>query len=127
MTHGALGILVGVSVWSFLWFSLNKLLPWIFSGQFKPDGTTDHFVINLIIVLLSFDFSFIAGYINATITRAHKKRFAFIQGIIQLIIGIFIQRRYWGIVPLWFHVSFLSFIIPAVVAGAVYKVISKKG
>jgi len=54
-------------------------------------------------------------------------RFAFIQGIIQLIIGIFIQRRIWSLVPLWFHVSFLSFIIPAVVAGAVYKVISKKG
>jgi len=121
MIRGILGVITGCVIWSALWCFLNWIFPVIFPRQFNVNGTTDNFVLNLIIVLLSFDFSFISGYINAIIAKVHQLRFALIQGILQLAIGIYVQKQYWDIMPLWFHITFLLFIIPGIFIGALYQ------
>lgn len=126
MIRGLLGVIAGIAVWALLWTGLNKLLPFFFSRQFGPDGTSDNFIINLIIVLVSFDFSFFSGYINAIIAKVQEFRYAFVQAVIQLAIGIYVQRQYWDLQPLWFHLSFLAFIGPAIFAGATYRMASQQ-
>lgn len=120
MSRAVLGVLAGLLLWSVLWFSLNWILPVIVPSQFRADGTSDNFVLNLIIVLLSFDFSFISGYINAIIARVHQLRAVFIQGVIQLSVGVYVQQQYWDFAPLWFHLTFLGLMIPGLLAGALY-------
>jgi hypothetical protein len=121
MRRGILGVVGGLGVWSCLWFGMHLALPWLFPKQFNPDGSTEHFVINLLVVLLSFDFSFISGYVNAIIAKNHLKRFALWQAAVQFTIAAGTQAMNWPSRPVWFHAAFLGFIFPAVMAGALYK------
>jgi len=121
MRRGLLGVICGLAVWASLWYSLHWALPGFFPKQFSPDGSTDSAVLSLIIVLLSFDFSFFSGYINAIIAKNYPLQYAALQGTIQLALGAYVQFVHWDINPLWFHIAFLSFIFPAVMAGALYR------
>jgi hypothetical protein len=38
-------------------------------------------------------------------------------GALLLAVGIAVQREYWHILPLWFHLSFLGALVPGVLVG----------
>ena len=121
MRRGALGILCGLLCWYSLWSAFGWALARFFPKHFNSGGSTESLILNLIIVLLSFDFSFISGYINAIIARNHQLRFAAWQAALQLAAGGALQAGHWARHPIWFHIMFLSFIVPAVMAGAMYR------
>ena len=123
MSRGLLGILTGFSCWAFLWRALNALLPVIFPKMFKPDGTTENFLLNLLIVLLSIDFAFLAGLICARVAKIHERRFAFVLGLLQLGVAIYMHQHYWPPPPLGFYIAFLGLILPATVGGTLYQTI----
>lgn len=123
--RGLLGILAGFSCWAFLWWGLNALLPFFFPKMFKPDGTTEIFLLNLLIVLLSIDFSFLAGLICARIAKIHERRFAFVLALLQLGVALYMYQNYWAHPPLGFYIAFLILILPAAVGGAVYQTINE--
>jgi hypothetical protein len=43
---------------------------------------------------------------------------AFALGIVQLVIGIFVQTMYWHVIPTWYHLTFLALLIPGILLGA---------
>jgi len=125
MSRGLLGIFTGFFCWASLWLGLNALLPLIFPKMFRPDGMTENFLLNLLTVLLSIDFAFLAGLVSARIAKIHERRFAFVLGLLQLGVALYVFPSYGPRLPLGFYVVFLTFMLPAVVGGAVYQKTSK--
>ena len=125
MIRGLFGILTGFVCWASLWGGLNALLPLVFPKMFKHDGMTENYLLNLLIVLLSADFAFLAGLWCAKIAKIHERRFAFVLGLLQLGGALYLYQAHGPRLPVGFYVAFLTFIMPAVIAGAVYQTIDK--
>jgi hypothetical protein len=105
-------------VWSFLWLGSNFVIKSLVPQAFAPDGSTDRPGILVGLIILSFVFSIIAGFTTASLARANPMQPAFALGVIQLVIGIFVQGMYWHVLPLWYHLIFLVLLIPGILLGA---------
>ncbi len=58
---------------------------------------------------------------TARVARRAELRHALALGVVQLIIGILVQVQYWQVMPLWYHLSFLSLLLPGTVLGGRWR------
>jgi len=121
--RGLLGILSGLICWASLCWGINALLPFFFPKMFNSDGTTDNFLLNLLVLLFCLDFSFLAGLICARIGKIHERRFAFVLGLLQLGVALYVYQKNWLRPPLGFSIALLTLMLPAAIGGAVYETI----
>jgi len=125
MIRGLLGIVAGFSCWAFLLWGLNALLPAVFRKMYHHDGTTENGLLNLLVVLLSVDFAFLGGLLCAKIAKIHERRFAFVLGLIQLGVTLYVYPTMGPRLPLGHFIAFLVCLLPAAFGGATYQTIDK--
>ena len=117
MIRGLLAVGAGFVTWTILWLSLNALLQASvagFDGKSRIESTS----VLLILLAGSVVFSVVAGYLTAWMAPCRKVRWGIALGLLQLAIGIFVQRQFWDQMPVWYHLGFLSLLVPGNVAGA---------
>lgn len=117
MIRGILSVITGFAVWTLLWLPSNALIRSLRPDDFRTDGSTENTGILAILVLLSFAFSVIAGYVTAAMARHSKPKHVWALGIVQLAVGIFVQAQFWTVLPMWYHLTFLGLLIPGVLLG----------
>jgi hypothetical protein len=122
MLRKVVSIVSGFVVWSVLWLGSNFVIKGLMPDRFAPDGSTDSAGILVGLIILSFIFSIIAGFTTASLAHGNRMQPAFILGIVQLVIGIFVQGMYWHLLPLWYHLIFLVLLIPGILLGARMRV-----
>lgn len=126
-----LGAVVGFIVWSILWVGSDAVFMAIFSsykeyleGFNTALQTKQTFEINSTILFLtllkSFICSIISGLVAAMIATENVKS-TILLGVLLLAFGIFIQSIYWNYLPLWYHLSFLTLLIPMAILGGKLK------
>ncbi len=115
-----IGFVVGFIVWTILWLGSDALLTMVptFGLTIDAEGNFTNIPTNYLIVkiVLSIIFSIIAGLIAATISKEPTKA-PLILGFVLLLIGVFVEFGTWNILPLWYHITFLFFLIPAAYFG----------
>lgn len=115
-----IGFVVGFIVWTGLWFGSDTLMRMIptFTLTVDTDGNFTNIPTNYLIIklVLSVIFSIIAGLIAATISKETTKA-PLVLGVALLIVGIFFQFGEWDILPIWYHMTFLIFLLPATLFG----------
>ncbi|HEX8637719.1 MAG TPA: hypothetical protein VF692_06640 [Pyrinomonadaceae bacterium] len=126
------GIIVGFIVWSILWTGSDAVLSALSPGWYGKHQTefgaavtsNQPFAPDSMVLILglirSMIFSLVSGYIAATIARENAKSTVGL-GVLLFAFGIFIQSIFWNYVPLWYHVPFLSLLIPATILGGKLK------
>ncbi len=62
--------------------------------------------------------SLLAGYVTGAVARTKPVSHGLALGILQLGLGIFFQAQYWQLMPLWYHLVFLTMLLPGNVYGA---------
>ncbi len=115
-----IGFVVGFIVWTVLWLgsdALMRMLP-TFTLTVDTDGNFTNIPTNYLIVkiILSVIFSVIAGLIAATISKEPAKA-PLILGFVLLLVGFFIELGAWNTLPIWYHITFLLFLVPAAYFG----------
>ena len=113
-------VLTGAVVWAVLWLGMNQGLIAISPGTFAVEPITSAGgLLGLWGACLVI--SILAGYLTAVISRTREVRHASVLGAIQLGLGIFFQVQYWHVMPVWYHVLFLSSLFPAHAYGGVLR------
>jgi hypothetical protein len=121
MLRSILSVLAGMALWTVLWLGANAALAGALPGSFAADGTTADASILALLVLASVAFSVAAGYLTALLARRREIAHTVGLGIVQLAIGIGVQSGYWEVIPLWYHLAFLSLLLPGNVVGGVLR------
>lgn len=78
-------------------------------------------LMTLMALSLSVICSFIAGFTTALIARENVKS-TLILGILLFIVGLLVSISFWNYFPLWYHILFLSLLIPVTILGGKRKV-----
>jgi hypothetical protein len=117
MIRSILSVITGIVVWGLLWFAANMGIARLFSDKFDENMiTTDPGVLGIVIVI-SFGLSVLAGVLCAAIARRAMMKHVLILGVIQLGIGIMVQSGVWDQMPQWYHLIFLTLVIPGHLLG----------
>lgn len=118
MFNTILAIVVGFIVWSVIWLGGNQLVVRLFPGAVAKDGSTRHTGLLLALIALSLAASLAAGYGVQWLAEDSSVNPQLILGVVLVLVGIAVQRQYWKLMPLWYHLAFLVLIVPAVLYGA---------
>jgi len=117
MLRQILAVVGGFVLWSILWLLLGQTLTasGLLPGPDEP--VTAPFPL-LALLVGSVVFSLAAGYSSAAISKTRGFKAAVALGLVLLLFGVFVQVEYWQLMPLWYHVAFLTCLVPASIAGA---------
>jgi hypothetical protein len=63
-------------------------------------------------------YTFVAGAVCGWIATPDFTRIGLLAGLALLAFGVFTQIVYWDVLPLWYHLAAVAFIVPVAMAGA---------
>lgn len=118
MLKDILAVVVGFAAWSILWLGGNPQVPKLFPGSLKKDGSLHHTGALLTLLVFAALVSIAAGYVVTLVSASANTNLPLILGVILLLVGIVVQRQYWKLMPLWYHLLFLGLLVPATLFGA---------
>lgn len=118
MGKTVLAVIAGFILWSILWVGSDALLVSL-SPSWYGEGLK-HFsqMILAFSLLRSIGCSLIAGYLAGKMVGHFKLAPPLALGLLLLAFGLFVQSQYWHLIPLWYHLAFLSLLIPFTLLGA---------
>ena len=110
-------VIVGYVIWTALWLGGNAM---IFAEAAEIIGAGEAYTAAgplAGVIVLSVVCSLAAGLTAATIagTRAHTA--VLTVAALLLLTGIGVQAGVWNLLPVWYHLTFLTLIVPVVVIG----------
>ena len=115
-------VVAGFCLWTVLWLASNAGLTAGLPGTFREDGSVESGGVLMVILALSVVFSIAAGYATAGLARTAPMKHVLALGLLQLVVGIFVQSQYWTVMPLWYHLAFLALLIPGIFVGGSIRV-----
>lgn len=101
--------------WGVLQLPGNLLLN-LFPGALEADATPMTYL--LLAPGPSFLDGLFAGYCNAWVAGAEAVKTGIGAGVVLLAVGIAVQADFWDQLPLWWHLCFLTAIVPMAALGA---------
>ncbi len=117
MMRMIIGVIVGYVVWTAIWLSVNAT---VFSEAGEVIAAGDAFTETgplLGLLALSIACS-LAGGVAAAIAGGKRARGAVLgNSLLLLATGIFIQAGVWSLMPVWYHLIFLSLLVPMTLLG----------
>lgn len=116
MLMDILAVVAGFAAWSVLWLGGNPQVLKLFPGALQKDGSLHHTGALLTLLVFAAAVSAVAGYVVTLVSGGAN--LPLILGIILLLVGIMVQRQYWKLMPLWYHLLFLGLLVPATLFGA---------
>ena len=115
MMKAGLAVVLGFVLWSFLWVGGNQVFQRVWPALFKPLENEQPVVLVLVSLLVFSVACSLASGALAALIAPKSMTSVWILGGILLIVGILVERSYWNLLPLWYHLSFLALLIPAVI------------
>jgi hypothetical protein len=116
-----LSVLAGFVCWTVLWLGTHAVISAAIPGVFADDGSVHRSDVLGIILALSVIFSIVAGYLTGWVAQRKPVPHTVVLGVIQLIVGIFVQVQVWDKMPLWYHLPFLALLLPGNMIGGVLR------
>lgn len=121
MVRQIVSVVIGFALWSMVWLAYNALLvmlevlPHDQNQPFRDAGPLVALIAGSMIATLA------AGYTTAVISRSASGRPVAGLGLLLLAVGTLVQLQYWALMPLWYHLTFLSLLLPATIAGGALR------
>lgn len=112
MARKIAGVIAGYALWTVMWLGGNALF---FSEAARQVEALEPYTAPgplLAVVLLSVVCSVAAGLVCAWI--AHSRGALIVLGLLLLLTGIGVQASVWQLMPIWYHLTFLTLLIPVV-------------
>ncbi|NJN53145.1 MAG: hypothetical protein HC809_16695, partial [Gammaproteobacteria bacterium] len=116
MLRSVIAVIMAPIVWGVVMLPGNMLLLVLFPGA-DVEPRVGYLVAALVGSVI---YSLIAGVTTAFIIGRNAKLHGIWAGIALLAVGVMVQVQAWDVLPLWYHLVFLTLLVPACVAGAVW-------
>jgi hypothetical protein len=120
MVRSILAVLAGIVIWAVLWVGGNAILATLLAEQYKAEKK-DYVPMLLLLIVLSFIFSILAGYLTARLAQRKEIAHTLVLGVLQLAMGIAAQMANYEALPLWYHIIFLLLLIPGNLFGGMLR------
>ena len=123
-----LGVVAGFIIWSIVWVGMDSLLAVLSPGWFgknfaefqnavnRNEPFTPPISVSVYLIFQSVLCSLVAGFTAAAIAKEDRKS-TLALGVLLLVTGVFVEVYHWNYLPVWYHVLFLLFLIPATILG----------
>ena len=118
MIRSILSVLLGMVTWAFIVQGAFAAAQAASPGTFAEDGSTESAGVLLGFLVLSVLASIAAGWVTARTAPEAATKHAVVLGVIQLALGGYFQAQSWQVMPIWYHVPFLTLLLPGNVLGA---------
>jgi len=105
-------LLYGI-VWNLVAFGMSAVFP----DTFVIGEPLSDTLVLIIYLVLSIPVSVLSGFAAARIGLMHAGTAVKALTIVNLITGIAVQAMAWNLLPAWWHILFLLFIVPATLYG----------
>lgn len=118
MIRSISAVLAGYASWSMLWLAGNALF-FKDAARAAREGRRYEEVAPLAAALaLSMACSLLAGRITAAVARYPARGTVTTTALLLLATGAFVQAGVWSLQPLWYHLVFLTALVPVTRLGA---------
>lgn len=125
MIRSILAIIAGSVVWMMTALGTDAVLKSLAPAWFGENGKVESLPVLLFMLFYSLFFSVLGGYITALIARRQELKHAFILGLLQFAMGLIATVQFYDTAPLWYHILFLTLLIPANVFGGQLRMTQK--
>lgn len=112
-----LAVLVGWLLYGIVWNVIGMAMAALFSDTFVIGEPLTDTMVLIIYLVLSVPVSVLAGFGGARVGMAHADTAVKALAVVNLITGIVVQASAWNLLPAWWHIAFLVFIVPATLYG----------
>ncbi len=117
MIRAIFGVIAGYAAWTVLWLGGNVLL---FGEAARVMGEGQAFTAAgplVGVIVLSVVCSIVAGLTAAKIAGSRAVGAVIVMALLLLATGIGVQLGVWELLPVWYHLAFLVFIVPVTIAS----------
>jgi hypothetical protein len=117
MGRAIAAVVVAFLLWTALWLGFTAGAQAAFPDVVDPEQPLTRTGALLAYVGYSVVISALAGYVCAAVRGPAPMRTVWTFAIIQLVVGVGFEMSYWEMTPVWYHLLFLTLVVPATVAG----------
>jgi hypothetical protein len=118
MGRSVLAVLSGAILWAVLWIGTGAGIAAVAPEAVAPGQFIDSVAVLLTFLSASVAYSIAAGYVTGTLAKTSVVHHGLVLGILQVVLGIGFQAQSWRLMPLWYHLTFLTLLLPGNVYGA---------
>lgn len=117
MGRNILAVVAGFVAWTVVFLGLAAAIRGIFPDAYGEDGAVTATLPLILLLVVSFIASVVAGYTTARLAQSDKGRFVMIQAGLLLVVGLFVQISGWDLAPAWYNIVFLLALVPMTLYG----------
>ena len=114
-------VVAGAVFWAVLWNLGSLVARTVFPGIIDPQLPVTHTGALVVFVLYSSALSLLAGYLTAAVRGPEPMAAVWTLAAIQLVLGIAFEAAFWHMTPVWYHLVFLTLIVPATIWGGTLR------
>ena len=122
MFRSIASVAAGAALWAALWVSGNAGLAAAFPTIIRQGEPMFHVPVLWTYIAWSVVLSIAAGYVTALVAKRSEMQHALALGILQLGIGVATEISYWELLPVWYHLVFLTLLVPGNLLGGWMRV-----
>jgi len=126
MLRSILAIIAGSVAWMVTALGMDALLMAIAPHWFSANGKVESVPLLLFMMAYSLSFSVLGGYVTALVARRKELQHALALGVLQFAMGFAATIKFFDTAPLWYHVLFLTLLIPAILIGGQLRMMQKR-
>ena len=117
MIRSLLAVFAGFLWWGLVCVTVTSILIAAVPSAFDETGGTFDVGMNGLLIFLTTLYSVSSGYLTAWIAGRREMAHTLALGAWNLAFGTFVQILNWNLQPVWYHLIFLSLLIPMIALG----------
>jgi hypothetical protein len=110
-------VVAGFVLWTALWLAFGVGLQAAMPARVAPGQPVTHAGVLLAYLIWSVAISALSGYVCAAVKGERPMKTVWVFALILLAVGIGFEASAWALTPVWYHLVFLTFLVPATVWG----------
>ena len=114
-------VAAGALAWFVLWSGGTMAAQAAFPEVIDPNWPLTHVGALWGYILYSVILSVAAGYITAAVARSAAMTAVWVLAGLQFALGVYFEISFWSYTPVWYHLVFLSLIVPATLYGGTLR------
>jgi hypothetical protein len=125
MLRSILAVIAGSITWMVTALGMDLVMMTLLPHLYGAGGRVESVPLLLFSGFYSLLFSVLGGYVTALIARRSELQHVFILGVLQLVMGVVATIKMWDTAPVWYHIVFLTLLIPANLLGGQLRLMQK--
>lgn len=117
MGRAIAAVVAGFLLWTVLWLGFGAAMGAMMPEAAAPGQPVTSSAVLLTFLVYSVLISAVSGWVCAAIAGPMPMKAVWILALILLAVGAAVEIAGWALTPVWYHLAFLTLLLPATVSG----------